>query len=167
MNGDGVGGFEFELAVSQGGELLGVEIDDADAGVEGVGDEKAIVGVEGEVVHSVETALGGGAAVPFGNVPEFVSSRGFAACDEIELSVLKAEDAIALFVFDSVERAFLVEDDREGFGEAGDFLGGSGERGEGDRQEKGQELHVMFHYGREREKMTAKMSEDSWLTMRR
>lgn len=62
-------------------------------------------------MHPVKSALGGRATVPFGNVPELVSSRGFPAGDEIEFSVLQAEDTIAVFVFDPVEGVVLIKDD--------------------------------------------------------
>ena len=45
-----------------------MEVDDPDALVEGVGDEETTVGVEGEVVHAIETSFGGGAVVSGGDV---------------------------------------------------------------------------------------------------
>ena len=65
---DGVRFFEGELTIAKSGEFSGVEVDDADALVEGVGDEETTVGVEGEVVHAIETSFGGGAVVSGGDV---------------------------------------------------------------------------------------------------
>jgi len=121
---DSVGRLKFQVLITQGGDGVCFEVEDTNALVEGVGDEKSAIGVKREIMHAIEAGFSGVAAIACGNVAEFFAARGFGAGNEGELVVFETEDAVAIFIFHAVDGTLLIEDDGEGFGDAGDDLRG-------------------------------------------